>query len=279
MVGEIAEKEESTSILSEPSPETAEEQSTEEFDGAEWKSALTDELRDNPSIQQVDDIQTLAKGYVDSQSYIGGAVRVPGEDASSEDWAEFYNKAGRPESSDKYEIEVPEGAEAEFGYRTDLEDNFKASAHDLGLSQRQVQGLVDWQLQKASEANQDITESRRTSDAELRANWGKNYDRNMWLAKRAVSELAEDEAAQQIIQSPLGNAPGVIRLFQRVGQMLYEDGYMDGQAPGGVSAEEAQSKINAIFADSEHPYHDADAKGHDDAIAEMQRLFQITNPE
>ena len=38
------------------------------------------------------------KSYNSAQSYIGGAVKIPGENASEDEWSSLYARLGRPES-------------------------------------------------------------------------------------------------------------------------------------------------------------------------------------
>lgn len=59
---------------------------------AEWHEGLSDEYRGNESLANIPDIDTLAKSYLDAQSYMGGSIRIPSDDAGEDDWSSFNQK-------------------------------------------------------------------------------------------------------------------------------------------------------------------------------------------
>jgi len=42
------------------------------------------ELRDDPSLKDINDVATLAKTYKDTKAFVGSSIRPPGPDASPE---------------------------------------------------------------------------------------------------------------------------------------------------------------------------------------------------
>ena len=124
-----------------------------------WRSDLPEELREAGSLKDIPDVGTLAKAYVDAQSYIGGSIRIPGQDAGEEawsdfkgklngipglgtiptpespqeDWASFYNKLGRPENADGYSIDRPENLPGD----PEAEQAFLEKMHEVGLNNKQ----------------------------------------------------------------------------------------------------------------------------------------------
>ncbi len=55
----------------------------------DWKDTLPDDLKTNASLLDVPDVATLAKRFIDTKAMVGNSFRVPGEDASTEDWGKF----------------------------------------------------------------------------------------------------------------------------------------------------------------------------------------------
>ena len=58
-------------------------------DSRDW---LPEDLRAEASLQSFKDVGGLAKAFIDTKSYAGGAVKVPDTDADESAWGEFYNK-------------------------------------------------------------------------------------------------------------------------------------------------------------------------------------------
>ena len=102
----------------------------------DWRNDLPDDLREDPSLKTIQDIPGLAKSYIHSQKMIGkDKIVLPNEHATKEDWDDVFNKLGRPASAEEYKIE---------GEASDLINNFKPVAHNLGLNNNQVQKLVEF---------------------------------------------------------------------------------------------------------------------------------------
>lgn len=99
---------------------------------------FSEELRTNPSLQNVKDINDLANQFINAQKMIGGAVKVPGQDATPEQWDEFYNRAGRPEAADNYEFQSSE----ELSRGDEEIAEMRALFHKAGLNQQQANTLA-----------------------------------------------------------------------------------------------------------------------------------------
>ena len=74
-------------------------------DNRDWRESLPEELRNDPTLQNYKDVESLAKTVVHQQKMIGSRVPLP---KTEEEKAELYGKLGRPEEPAKYEVAVPE---------------------------------------------------------------------------------------------------------------------------------------------------------------------------
>ena len=53
----------------------------------DWKASLSDEIRNEKSLENISDISSLAKGYVHAQKLVGAdKIPVPNKHATEEDW-------------------------------------------------------------------------------------------------------------------------------------------------------------------------------------------------
>lgn len=163
-----------------------------------------------------------------------GEIKMPGKDATPEDWAAFYKSIGAPDSADAYQLPVPEGDDGAFA-KTAAEW-FK----DAGVLPQQAEVLAtkwnEFQTQFASEqaAAAEAAETARIqaldvknrAEAEsLKTEWGKSHDANTELAKRAVRQFLPSEQAADVLTSleeRLGYA-GVMKIMHNIGKSLGED--------------------------------------------------------
>lgn len=157
------------------------------------------------------------------------AIKIPGKDATREEWAEFYAKIGRPETPEGYELPVPEGDDGAFAKQ------MAPILHKHGITAEQAKGLAeDWnalvaqqraEFEKAEAERIKALDTRNKAEAtELRNEWGQKHDENMEFARRAVRQFLPKEKAQDVI-SAIEGALGykeTIKFLHSIGQGLAE---------------------------------------------------------
>lgn len=122
---------------------------------------------------------------------------------------------------------------------TELADDIKATAKELGLTQSQAQKLADLALKR--------TESAQSKQAEMlaqaRDEWagqakadkefgGDAIEANLATARKALDTFGTPELKALLNESGLGNHPEVIRFFYRSGKAISEDRVIRGGAAG-----------------------------------------------
>lgn len=235
-------------------------------------------------------IGDVLKSFVDSHKYATGAIRLPNEKDKPEEaqakLRDLYGKLGRPETPDKYTVKSPELPNG-LSLDPSKETAFKGMAHQLNLTNAQVQGLLDWygqDLIQASDAQQvDVVQARKESEALLKKEWGAAYEKNVALADRSIQHLAgevlnKDESAQFLglmAESGMGRNPGFIKMMARLGTYLSEDQLIRGDSPS--SDDSVQTQINDLMRKPE--YMDRAHPGHDAVVEQVNKLFQLqVNP-
>jgi hypothetical protein len=176
------------------------------------------------------------------------SVKLPGKDATPEQWAEFYKAVGAPDTPEAYQLPVPEGQDGEFA---------KTAAtwfKDAGLLPQQAQALASkWneftsaQAAAAEAAEQQriatLDQQNKAQEAALKTEWGQQHDANMELARRAVRQFIPTDKAGDVIaalEDRLGYAE-TIKFMHAIGKGLGEHdapGLGRAPAPGRKSAAE-----------------------------------------
>jgi hypothetical protein len=200
--------------------QVAEVSETEVAPSGDWKDNLPEDIKGHSALGPINDVENLAKAYVNASSMIGrDKIPLPGEQASAEDWAEVYNRLGRPESAESYQIdagETPDGA---------LVDWFKSTAHDIGLNNKQAQQLVSAYNDMAvaqAEAGPDLEMLRDQVSADLRQEYGPAFDDRLALANGLVSNFGGDEITKIELAdgSLLGDNTDFIKAMVSVGEYI-----------------------------------------------------------
>jgi hypothetical protein len=130
----------------------------------------------------------------------------------------------RPTAPYELATDLPEDA-----LPTVLRQTVEGTTFELGFDRATAQGIFDWALGRAA-APPALPESRTTADAaekSLRAEWGTQYDRQLWYAKAGVRILDEIRAEnghghgqiwETLRRTGYDNDPKTIKFFAQLGQ-------------------------------------------------------------
>lgn len=251
----------------------------------QWRDALPQEIRDNPTIQQVKDIPSLAGMLIHAEAKVGAdKIVVPGKNASDAEWAAYWSKLGRPDAADGYEIptdNMPEGVQLQ----PDLTKGFFEEFHRLGVSKKQAAGIMrkyaGFVAEQQAAAGQAHEEAYNKAVGTLKTEWGDAYEQNVALANNAIKAFAGDDypEVQKVLQGGLGVSPVLTKLFHRIGRTIAEDELLGGggSQPFVMSPAEAKGKLEALQQDEDFQkaLNDKQHPGHKAAVQKKQELFEV----
>tara|TARA_R100001198_G_C5167837_1_gene170060 strand:- start:24 stop:860 length:837 start_codon:yes stop_codon:yes gene_type:complete len=242
-------------------------------DNQDWRNNLPDDLRNDPTLQNYKDVESLAKTVVHQQKMIGSRIPLPKTD---EEKAELYGKLGRPDSPDKYQVNLGQDYEPYFGEAALNE--FKNVAHTIGLNNDQVNALIEFQKAQVDYELQNqpaqLETQRKDTEQSLKQEWGFDYDKNVRAAQRALDVYGDDDL-KELMNTEVGNNPAMIKLFHRLGQEVTEDMAQNTQNNKlAISPVDARQEIDAIMQNPKHPYFDSRHREHRDAVEKVRQLHE-----
>jgi len=241
-----------------------------------WKEAIPEDLRNDPNISKFTELEALAKSYINATRMIGqDKVAVPNNNSTDDQWNEVYNKLGRPESPDKYKLEIKSDV-------VPLDDgaikSFAENAHKLGLNNKQAQGILEFYKESMEGSIQqsrvDTETAQANTEAQLRKEWGRAFDDNI---KRAGA-VAKANMNPQILDmelkdgTRLGDHPEVIKGFANIANLLSEDKLVGTESENVSQGVDYQSEISKIVNDRSGPYWN---KSHPDHDKVVQQVFTL----
>lgn len=270
-----------------------------------WRDTLPDDLKTDASLLDVPDIATLAKRFVDTKAMVGNSFRIPGEDASDEDWKKFneglmkqvpslmykpdatdkdalgvvYDQMGRPEKPEGYE--VPEIDNQGLQLNMDLAETFKAVAHKYGLNKDQYQGVI-----------KELTETSITQALEVRAGvdkdvkglvdeWGHAYERNKDMALAIAKQTGAPENLISLMAGPTPPTE-LVKFFHSLSTSLKGEGLNltgDKGVDGVMTPTEAQEQMAEMRRNREHPLNIPSDPQHKNALDKFAKLVKYAYPE
>tara|TARA_B100000497_G_scaffold12941_1_gene14764 strand:+ start:1208 stop:2092 length:885 start_codon:yes stop_codon:yes gene_type:complete len=218
----------------------------------DWLNDISEEFRSTPSISNAKNINDIAKQVVNLEKVLGKPkVSLPQENWQDSDWNEFYNKTGRPETIDGYDLSYnSEHIKFEDSDKNKLAESF----HKAGLSQQQASAVFTSIAEREANLSQSVEEkfiANETNAREvLQKEWGDDFETNLKLSNAALNKLLPNDVAEQV-QERYGNDPNLIQLLANAGKSLMDDTEFKGtlQSSSWTSPVAAKSELDQLRSD------------------------------
>lgn len=256
-----------------------------------WIDVLPEEAAKDPNITKYKTPEDFYKGFTNLTKMVGAkGVIIPKEDAPPEEYDKFYNAIGRPEKPDGYRFDEIKDLHKNVVWNKETDNGLANLFHQRGLSQKSANllrndflGMIN-EISKKQE--QKEAEAIKIAEVALRKEWGDKYETNRQNVAKLILKAGGEEAINAMGgENGLGNNPIILKTLAKIASLLSEDQIntivdsSKSSTQGSETKEEAQKKINEILhADQKsHPYWNENDKKHDEAVAEMKRLYAIVH--
>tara|TARA_R110002153_G_scaffold108957_3_gene249674 strand:+ start:651 stop:1526 length:876 start_codon:yes stop_codon:yes gene_type:complete len=241
-----------------------------------WKEIISEEYRTNPNIEKFTEIDALAKSYINAVSMIGqDKIPVPSNNSTDEQWNEIYSKLGRPESADKYQLDVKSEV---ADINEDAVKSFADVAHKTGLNNKQAQAILEYYKNnvesQAQQSKIDMETAQAQTEQMLRKEWGSNFDSNITKAGALAKANMNPEMLDMTLKdgSRLGDNPEFIKGFANIANLLSEDKMISPESENINSAQDYDAEIDKLVRDRSGPYWNS---GHPDHQKVLQQVLTL----
>lgn len=221
---------------------------------SDWTTGLNDDMKGYVQNKGFKDPVSVLESYRNYEKLMGvpqdRLLKLPEKAEDAEGWKGIYNRLGRPEKAEDYKVAAPEGASEEYSKWA------KGTFHELNLTRAQGEALSNkWNefssnAIKAQEAAQ-VAESEKQL-ADLKREWGSDYDQKAKSAKLAAAKFGLDEKTIDQLEIVSGYG-GIMKFLHAVGSTIGEDQFVSGKGvtSGKMSAEGAKNRIKELSSDRE----------------------------
>ena len=254
----VAQPEQQNSVLSRD-PKTETPQAI-----TDWKASLSEEVRSDKSLENIKDIEGLAKSYVHAQKMVGAdKIPVPNKYATDKDWDAVYEKLGRPKSADGYKFDLPQDKKVD---EVSLKE-FSTQAHKLGLLPGQAQGMVKFYNEMTAKSLQDADgkalAAREASEKTLKQEFGQAYDQKVTQAATLAKSVGATDILNRNLEdgTKLGDHPDMIKVFAQLASKMGEDSIVQASGPTYLTPSQIEKQIGELtqtgsaYWDKNHPNH------------------------
>ena len=211
-----------------------------------------EEFRNDSTLNQFASQDAFIKAMLDDRKANGAAIKLPGENATDEEWGKFYDRLGRPASSNDYGLskDIPEGLD----FNEEFYNEFTREIYTAGLSKKQAEKIYNWYNNKSAEMAKDIDAKIQASYkksvddavASLKKEWGTDYQQNLDSAVAMANKFLSPATKQYLNATKLGNNPLLIKDFYNLSKQV-SGAQMRGEGPSGniSSLAELEAKMAA----------------------------------
>jgi hypothetical protein len=248
---------------------------------ANWKTSISEEFRNDPSIEKFTEIDSLAKSYINATKMIGqDKIIIPTNNSTEDQWNEVYSKLGRPESADKYALDAKsETVEMDEG----AIKSFAEQSHKLGLNNKQAQGILEYyknNMEGSAQQSRIDTETAQTqAEQQLRQEWGRDFDNQVSKAGALAKANINTEVLDMTLSNGtrLGDHPDIIKGFAKIANMMSEDKILSSENESANTSQDIESQISTIMNDKNGPYWNRQHPEHDKMVQQVYTLREMLN--
>jgi len=249
-------------------------------------SMLPEDLRGEGVFANHQSVADLAKSYVSAAKMVGldknALLPIPRDD-SKEAWDAVYNKLGRPETPDAYNLDPYKDA-ADGNVLKD----WAGKLHNLGLNQKQVDGVLGdfFGQSKAAQEAMKVAQDQRFSawNDEITKELGLAKDRKLDAAVNLVEKNMGEGALDFIAEHPeVFKDPRMVKFLVGMADKTGESSVLlaDGKTTNGaLSPADAQQQLSALKSNPEYMKAMLD-KGHPQHeyfVNQQNKLFEFAFP-
>ena len=246
-----------------------------------WKEAISEEFRQDPNIEKFTEIDALAKSYINATKMIGqDKVAVPNKNSTEDQWNEVYDKLGRPESPDKYSLDVKSDV---VPLDNGAVKQFAENAHKLGLSNKQAQGVLEFYKNSmegtAQQSKVDTETAQVQAEQELRQEWGREFENNVKKAGALAKANINSDILDLELKSGIrvGDHPELIKGFAKIASMMSEDKIVSPESDSASKSADIESEISTITNNTDGPYWNKGHPDHDKVVQQVYTLREMLN--
>jgi hypothetical protein len=267
-----------TQLTTETKPEVT---TTTTTTTSSWKDSISEAYRNDPNIEKFTEIDALAKSYINATKMIGqDKVVIPTNNSTEEHWDEVYAKLGRPESADKYALDVK--SEVVNLDETAIK-SFAEQSHKLGLNNKQAQGILEFYKNNmegtAQQSKIDTETAQAQAEQQLRQEWGRDFEGKVKQAGALAKANINPEVLDMTLSNGtrLGDHPEIIKGFAKIAGMMQEDKIVATESENAQSVNNIEEEISSIVNDRNGPYWNKSHPDHDKMVQQVYTLREMLN--
>ena len=215
----------------------------------------------------------MASSYREIEKLMGGEkLPIPKDPNDKAAWDVVHRALGKPESPEGYGLDKIEGLDKTFAGEA------AKAFHDLGLSPKQAQALVEFQTNgvkaRMEAAENEFQQTRQLDVNGMKKDWGNQFEPKVEMGRRAATQFGLDNTALESLERAMGTRKAS-EFLVKVGESFAEAPMVHAQAPAPQAMTPETAKVELARLMKDPVWTKKNYDGDPAARAEMQRLIRI----
>lgn len=200
---------------------------------------------------------------------------IIGHDLTDDDRNRIYQRLGRPDAPDKYDLTdiVPENYP-----NNGIIDEFKQKAYENGMSNEGVRKMAEWYKDVEIKQQEAFRLQRQQQDDAnllmLKKEWGTNFDSEVKNARKALDAYTDKAFRQYMDDSGLGNNPALVKAFAKIGRELSEDRLVQSETASRLAQNEELRRSEILRLRSNKEFMEKYRRGDPAAVNRLNNLYK-----
>lgn len=207
------------------------------------------------------------------QQDVGVKELIIGADITDEDRNLLYQRLGRPDTHENYNLDdiVPET------YNKGLIEDFKKKAYENGMSNDGVRKMAEWYKEVEIKQVEAIEKAKLVQAdqhmLELKRDFGVRFDEEIGNARKALDAYTDKAFRQYMDESGMGNHPALVKAFAKIGRELSEDRLVQSETATRLAKNDDIKKSEILRLRSDKAFMDKYRRGDAAAVQRLNRLY------
>lgn len=226
-------------------------------------------------------LEKIAGSYRNLEKVVGAdragrVIEIPGPDAEPDAVVEVFNRLGRPEKAEGYDLPVPEGDDGKMA------EWARGVFHEANLTAKQAAAVAE----KWNEYVGELVDTVATHDAttaanaerELRKEWGAAYDQKVRGVDQAAGKLGMTPEQLEGLRNSMGPVAAMKFVDGLAGRLGEDRMDFDGEAgTGALTPNAAMRELQKLGTDKEFmaAWMDKNHPSHEWAVEKKQNLARM----
>ncbi len=248
----------------------------------DWRTSLSEDYRNSPSIAKFKSQDELAKGYINLEHEFGKPkLPAPQDNWTEKEWGELHGRLGRPEKPEQYElpeVKLEDGLEIKAENLTKWKEIF----HKEGISAKAAKNILAKYFEDQNNEHKSVSAAQAATKAAaeeaMRKQFGKDYEIKLGQARGLIQRFDDCGFSELLADTKFGNDPRTLKFLSNITSVFKEDSSGSANSLGMGLPEKAKALLEVAAMKSDKEFMAKYLSGDEGCRQKWDQLHRLAYP-